>query len=56
MAVAYLKLLGYNAKSILYGGLGMFYSRFVTTNFYSSEYLASYGVQTSSFKNYTLGN
>ena len=51
-AVAYLKLLGYNAKSILYGAQNIFYSRFVTANFYSSELLASFGLQENSFKNY----
>lgn len=51
-AVAYLKLLGYNAKSIIFGGQNMFHSRFVTINYYSSELLASFGIQENSFMNY----
>lgn len=51
-AVAYLKLLGYNAKSIIFGGQNMFHSRFVTTNYFSSEFLASFGIQENSFRNY----
>jgi len=51
-AVAYLKLLGYNAKSILFGAQNIFYSRFVTVNYYSSELLATFGLQENSFKSY----
>jgi len=56
MAVAYLKMLGYDARSVVFGGHYMFRSRFITTNFYSSELLASFGIQESSFKNYPYSN
>lgn len=56
MAVAYLKLFGYNAKSVVFGGQYMFRSRFITTNFHSSELLASFGVQEEDFKDYPISN
>jgi len=56
MAVAFLKLFGYNAKSVIFGGQYMFHSRFVTTNYNSSESLSKFGITEKSFKNYPYSN